>query len=100
MGTQDPSEDLSRRFEGNLTDLDEMRRRTLAYVFHTRETNLVSAMRECRKQGIEIPSRAVTELSDTLVADLCNQQQAEPVASALSLLKSEDESRRIPPLPV
>lgn len=84
-----PTEELSRHLEKNLMELGEMRRRTLAYVFHARETNLVASMRECRKQGIEIPSRVLRELSELLVADQANQQQAEPVASALRLLKTD-----------
>jgi hypothetical protein len=80
---------LSRHFAKNLEELSEMRRRTLAYVFHARETNLATALRECRNQGREIPARILSELTETLMADQANQQQPEPIATALNLLKTD-----------
>jgi len=84
-----PDDNLSRNFARNLDELGEMRRRAFAYVFHLRETNLAAAMREFKRQGQAIPERVIRELQDTLVADQANQQQPEPIASALCLLKKD-----------
>ena len=72
-----------------LHDLGEMRRRTLAYAYHTRETNLATAMRHYRGCGAEIPLRLCQELQAVLEADQANQQQPEPIASALGLLRAD-----------
>ena len=77
---------LASDFAGNVAELRELRRRTVAYALHLRETNLVTTMRVCRAQGREIPQRTLAELHEVLTADRENQGQPEPVGGALRLL--------------
>ena len=53
---------LASDFARNVAELRELRRRTVAYALHLRETNLVTTMRVCRAQGREIPQRTLAEL--------------------------------------
>ena len=80
---------LALGFGRNVDELKELRRRTLAYALHLRETNLVATMRVCRAQGWEIPQRTLAELRATLAADQENQGQPEPVGGALRLLDED-----------
>ena len=59
---------LASDFAGNVAELRELRRRTVAYALHLRETNLVTTMRVCRAQGREIPERTLAELQRVLTA--------------------------------
>lgn len=80
---------LATDFAGNVAELRELRRRTVAYALHLRETNLVTTMRVCRAQGREIPERTLAELHEVLTADRENQGQPEPVGGALRLLAED-----------
>ncbi len=82
---------LAEDFEKNLEDLDGMWRRTRAYVYHIRETNLATSMRVLRNQGLQIPQRALDEMLAVLKADQANQKQDEPIASAVALLQKDPD---------
>ena len=83
---------LSTEFAEGLRELREWRRRTLAYVYHARETNLATLMREYQRQGRDIPPTLWNEMRSLLEADQRNQEDAEPVATALALLTRDGEA--------
>ena len=73
-------------FGCGLRELHEVLRRTRAYVYHTRETNLCTVLRTLRAQGVQAPAGLVEELRDVLVLDQHNQGYDEPIAGALEVL--------------
>lgn len=86
---------LSASFGQTLTDLAGLRRRALAYVFHLRETNLTTILRQRQEQGLPFPARVVAELRQVLAADLANGREEEewPEAQqALDLLARDIEA--------
>jgi hypothetical protein len=80
---------LSADFAGALSDLEGFRRRTLSYAYHIRETNLAGVMRNCRQRGEIVPKRVREELMSVLAADRKNQDQPEPCAAAMALLRRD-----------
>ncbi|MHB9034030.1 MAG: hypothetical protein ACYC6L_13405 [Anaerolineae bacterium] len=72
-----------------LAEQDGMRRRLLAYVYHLRETNLVTIMRAYRSEGADVPATVLGELRELLTADQYNQAQDEPIGAALALLDKD-----------
>ena len=76
-------------FARNVQELKELRRRTVAYVLHLRETNLAATMRVCRARGRPISERTLAELQAALEADQANQGQPEPVGGALQLMRRD-----------
>ena len=76
-------------FAKNCEELREMRRRTLAYVYHIRETNLAATMRVLRAADRSIPERTLKELLSVLKADQANQGETDPIESAISLLRRD-----------
>lgn len=83
---------LAKDFAQNLAELGQMQRRVLAYGYHCRETNLVTAMRALRANGHDIPARLTTELMAVLKADQENQGSGNPIDTAIELLESDLES--------
>ncbi len=75
-------------FSLNLEELQGFLQRTLAYIYHIRATNLAMIMRQKIHQGKEIPALQVEELLNVMVADQENQDQPEPLQSAIQLLKT------------
>jgi hypothetical protein len=63
---------LATDFSRNLKDLGGLIRRTLAYAYHLRETNLVTILRRAGEMGMPVPQKAVDELLTVLRADLAN----------------------------
>ncbi len=82
-------EDRAPGFRQGMAELQEARRRTLAYAYHARETNLATVMRELRRQRGEVPERACAEMLALLEADQANQGPGEPLATAIKLLKAD-----------
>ena len=82
-------EPLRADFQKGLEEWGEFRRRTLAYVYHLRATNLVTVMQQMRRDKEPIPERIVKELRDVLAADQLNMQQKEPIQSALNRLEND-----------
>ena len=81
--------DFREYFAKGLEELREWMRRTLAYVYHARETNLATLMREFKRQGRVIPDSLKSEMQAVLEADQANQEQLEPLATALALLNND-----------
>lgn len=88
----DVPEGLRPDFSAGLEELHEFRRRALAYVYHCRETNLATAMRERQRQGLEITEALWAEMGGILEADLENQEQNPAMAEAVALF-NEDRPR-------
>jgi len=84
-------EALASGFGEGLRELREMRRRVMAYVYHARETNLATVMRALRQHGSAVPEELWTEMQSLLERDQANQEQDEPIASALALLRSDPD---------
>ena len=84
-------EELTSDFAEGLRELGEMKRRTMAYVYHTRETNLATIMRELKRQQRGVPDEMWQEMKSLLEADKVNQEQEEPVASAIALLQTDPD---------
>jgi len=80
---------LASDFAEGLRELHEWRRRTLAYVYHCRETNLATVIREIRRRGREAPDTLWAEMRALLEADQANQGQEEPVATAIAMLEGD-----------
>jgi hypothetical protein len=76
----------------DLKQLAGFKQRTLAYVYHLRETNLARMMRGLREKGTPVPDRMRQEMAAILKADQQNEQQAEPVGEALALLASDEDA--------
>ena len=85
----DLSAELAYSFAATLIDLHGLRRRAASYVYHLRETNLATVMRQYRSRGEPIPSRVLEELTGLLRADVANQDQPGPCAAALDLLAKD-----------
>jgi hypothetical protein len=75
-----------------LRQLAGFRQRTLAYVYHLRETNLARMMRGLRARGEPVPDRMRQEMTAVLKADQQNEQQAEPIGEALASLASDEDT--------
>ena len=71
-------QDLSGSFKLNLTELSAFQRRSLAYAYHIRETNLAALLRKAREQGQTAAEKMVAELSATMKADLANFKSDQP----------------------
>ncbi len=82
-------ESLREDFQKGLDEWGEFRRRTLSYVYHLRETNLVAMMRRLRQAKEPIPDRLMQELKEVLLADQVNQKQKEPIQTALNVLDKD-----------
>jgi hypothetical protein len=76
----------------NLRQLAGLRQRTLAYVYHLRETNLARMMRAVRERGGSVPDRMKQEMTEVLQRDQQNEQQAEPIGAALALLGQDQDA--------
>jgi hypothetical protein len=74
-------------FKQNLLDLESMWKRTRAYAYHMRETNLALVMRVRREQGLTIPDSIRDEMLSVLEADNANQGQDGHITCAIDLLK-------------
>jgi hypothetical protein len=81
--------EFSTEFAQALSDTAEVRRRALAYACHLRESNLARMMRQCLADHQPIPNRLTNELREILKADQANQQQTEPIATALEALQQD-----------
>ncbi len=79
-------------FAEGLRQLAGFRQRTLAYVYHLRETNLARMMRGLRERGASVPDRMRQEMTGVLKADQQNEGQAEPIGEALALLASDQDA--------
>jgi hypothetical protein len=77
---------LQADFAEDLRQLAGFRQRALAYVYHLRETNLAGMMRRLRERGEPVPQRMLREMTSVLREDQQNEQQTEPIGSALTLL--------------
>lgn len=86
---------LAADFAQNLIDLGRLRRRTLAYVFHLRETNLATILRKAGEMKVPMPAKTRDELLATLRADLENHraEMKEPALPGQEL-KPWDEMER------
>jgi len=73
----------------NVNEVGEWRRKTLSFAYHIRETNLTQIIRQCHNDNLQTPEHVIQELKDILKADIENQGQNEPCASALALLTSD-----------
>ncbi len=80
---------FSSEFKQNLLDLEGMWRRTRAYAYHIRESNLALVMRLRREQGLPIPDVIRAEMRSVLEADQANQGQDGEIASAIELLNTD-----------
>ena len=80
---------LASGFAAGLWELREVRRRALAYAFHARETNLATVMRELSRQQREIPDGLLAEMRLLLETDQANQEQDEPIATAIAVLTTD-----------
>jgi hypothetical protein len=76
----------------NLRQLAGFRQRTLAYVYHLRETNLARMMRGVRERGGSVPDRMRQEMTEVLKLDQQNEQQPEPMGEALALLARDEDA--------
>ena len=84
-------EELASGFAEGLRELRHMKCRTMAYVYHARETNIATAMRELKRQETSIPNEMWEEMKSLLKDDQANQDQAEPIASAIEMLESDPD---------
>lgn len=82
-------ERIRSEFTKGKIELAEMRRRCLAYVYHLRETNLADLMRNEKKNGFAVSNKYIAEMKELLSNDRNNQNQAEPVTTALNLLNTD-----------
>jgi hypothetical protein len=85
-------ETLRGYFQKTLAELGGLRRRSMAYVFHLRETNLAMILRRCHAEGQAYPTRIVQELEKVLHDDVenCRAERDWPQAQeALALLKQD-----------
>ena len=85
----DVPKELVPEFAQALEELDQFRRRAVAYVCHLRETNLATEMRLCETSHEPMPERLPAEMAAVLKTDQANQQQAEPIGAALALLEKD-----------
>lgn len=76
----------------DLRQLAGFKQRTLAYVYHLRETNLARMMRGLREKGQPVPDPMREEMATVLKADQQNEQQTEPIAEALALLTTDEDA--------
>jgi len=76
-------------FQKGLKDLDEFKRRALAYAYHLRETNLAEVMRKIKSQGSEIPARMKNEMLLLLQTDRKNQGRNPEMDKAIDLLRRD-----------
>ncbi len=83
---------LQADYAEDLKQLAGFKQRTLAYVYHLRETNLARIMRGLREKGTPVPDRMRQEMAAVLKADQQNEQQAEPFGQALALLASDEDA--------
>ena len=75
-------------FDKSIWELNEFRRRVLAYVYHLKETNLSDDIRSSIKLKMPKNQRLenITELRKILIKDQENENTNEPIASAIKLL--------------
>jgi hypothetical protein len=64
---------LAPAFRAGLAELGLLHRQVLSYVYHLRETNVVTLLRQADEQGLAYPPRLVAELEALLDADAANQ---------------------------
>ena len=90
--------ELAERFARNLDDLGRFERRSLAYAYHLRETNLVKIMRQQRQHGEKIPASLASQLLTVLKADEKNQAaekssnlQPAAITAAIAVLKRDPD---------
>jgi hypothetical protein len=76
----DVPQQLAERFAHNLDDLGRFERRSLAYAYHLRETNLARMMWQQRQHGEQIPASLAAELRAVLKTDEKNQVAEKPSA--------------------
>ncbi|MGO8745079.1 MAG: hypothetical protein ACLQNE_03730 [Thermoguttaceae bacterium] len=70
---QNLPQEVSASFALNLLDLGRFQRRTLAYAYHLRETNLVTCLRAAKNDGQQAVAQRITkELLAVMTADLQN----------------------------
>ena len=65
-------QEMKESFERNLADLAGIRRRTLSYVFHHRETNLASMLRWQKEERQPLSEKLIQELQELLKRDAEN----------------------------
>jgi len=85
-------ETLRGHFQKTLAELGGLHRRSLAYAFHLRETNLAMILRRCQADGQPYPAHIVQELEQVLHEDIenCSGEKDWPEArEALRLLKQD-----------
>ncbi len=89
-------EELRATLRHALDEIDGVRRRALAYVYHLRETNLATVMRGIRARGEALPPRLTAEMKALLTADRVNRGAADPekareVDAALVMLAADTD---------
>jgi hypothetical protein len=76
----------------DLRQLTGFKQRTLAYVYHLRETNLARMMRGLREKGQPVPDGMRQEMTAVLKADQQNEGEAEPIGAALTMLAADQDA--------
>ena len=81
-------EKLKPEFTKSVDELEQLKRRCLAYSYHLRETNLSDIMRNDLKNGLQLKSENIAEMQQLLTDDQKNQGVEEPIGTAVKLLNS------------
>jgi hypothetical protein len=80
---------LADPFRQNLEELGELLRRTRAYAFHIRASNLAAILRRIRAAGGPAPEPLVAQLRAVLLDDQLNMGTPEPLETAIRLLSQD-----------
>jgi hypothetical protein len=81
--------DVRSAFTRGLEELAGFRCRTLAYVYHLRETNLSFQLRRLRERSEAIPHHMEREMETLMEADQKNMECDEPMGAAIDLFKQD-----------
>jgi len=76
-------------FVKSIGELDSIRRRTLAYAYHLRETNLAELVRNAAAQGLSPRKENIEEMVSLLKKDRGNQGGSTAIDTALGLLEQD-----------
>ena len=82
-------EGLRAALSANLEELEGFLRRTRAYIYHIRASNLAQVMRAALARGETVPAGARAELLAVMRADQANMGQAEPLEAAIALFQAD-----------
>jgi hypothetical protein len=80
---------LRPEFTKSVDELEQLKRRCLAYTYHLRETNLSDIMRNDLRNGLQLKPENIAEMRKLLSDDQKNQEVEEPIGTALTLLNTD-----------